>query len=422
MDGSIYGQTFVLFIQMSENHYSPAHPGQKIENPFLSQRSTYMNYEARVGLLQREMNSTSINLVFLPISADLQYLTGIPRDIPNYGATLYPGRWLEGAFLTPTAGPILMLPRMTAEFHLEGHTAGIVHVIGDRDDPFALARSVLQTFNLGAKPRMAVGNYAWAETVVAFQDLLPGAVFSNAADLTRRLRRIKSAEEIEAMRQAGAVTEAAFAEVVKQLKHGMSENDISAEVDLQLRKHGALGPSFVTAMYNSGPYHKLGLGHANTLRNAPLRPPVSLLFDFGAAYGDYCYDYGRTVFFGEPQDDMQKVYDTVMASQGAGIQALRAGSATCQDADRAARAVIVDAGYGPHFRHRLGHGIGLDVHEPPFLTEGDTTLLEEGMTFTVEPSIFAPSGFASRVEDIVVARPNGGEPLTTGFQTLIVIE
>jgi Xaa-Pro dipeptidase len=381
-----------------------------------------MDYDKRVNLLHQQMVSALIDLVFLPISADLQYLTGIPRDMPHYGALLYPGRWLEGAFFTQTSGPILMLPRMTAEFHLEGHTAGDVHVIGDRDDPFALAQDVLRPFNLGAKPRVAIGNYAWAESVVAFQSLLAGAIFSNAADLTRPLRRIKSAEEIEVMRRAGVVTEAAFTEVLKKLRHGMTENDISAEIDLQLRKHGALGPSFVTAMYNSGPNHKLGLGHANTLRNAPLLPPVSLLFDFGAAFEGYCYDYGRTVFFGEPQADMMRVYNTVMASQQAGIQALRAGAATCQDTDRAARAIVVDAGYGPYFRHRLGHGIGMDVHEPPFLTEGDTTRLEEGMAFTVEPSIFAPSGFAARVEDIIIARPGGGEPLTNGFQTLLVIE
>jgi Xaa-Pro dipeptidase len=381
-----------------------------------------MDYAKRLSLLRQQMVSASIDVVFLPISADLQYLTGIPRDIPNYGAVLYPGRWLEGAFFTQTAGPVLLLPRMTAEFHLEGHTTGDVRVIGDRDDPFGLARDVLRAFKLGAKPRLAVGNYAWAESVVALQSLLPGAIFSNAADLTRPLRRIKSAEEIEVMRRAGAVTEGALTEVLKKLRHGMTENDISAEVDLQLRKHGALGPSFVTAMYNSGPNHKLGLGHANTQRNAPLVPPVSLLFDFGAAFEGYCYDYGRTVFFGEPQGDMLKVYDTVMTSQRAGIGALRAGAATCQDADRAARAVVVGAGYGPYFRHRLGHGIGMDVHEPPFLTEGDTTMLEAGMAFTVEPSIFGPSGFAARVEDIVIVRPDGGEPLTNGFQTLIVIE
>jgi Xaa-Pro aminopeptidase len=111
-----------------------------------------------------------------------------------------------------------------------------------------------------------------------------------------------------------------------------------------------------------------------------------------------------------------------MDSQAAGIAALRAGDATTTQADSAARKVITDAGYGEFFRHRLGHGIGMDVHEPPFLTAGDKTMLQEGMLFTVEPSITVPDGFSARVEDVVVARPGGGQPLTKGFQTLYVVE
>ncbi|HEX2622997.1 MAG TPA: M24 family metallopeptidase, partial [Phototrophicaceae bacterium] len=98
------------------------------------------------------------------------------------------------------------------------------------------------------------------------------------------------------------------------------------------------------------------------------------------------------------------------------------GEVTTEQVDAAARKVIEDAGYGKVFRHRLGHGIGMDVHEPPFLTKGDTTPIQEGMWFTVEPSITQDHTFSARVEDVVVARPGGGEPLTTGFQSLIVID
>jgi Xaa-Pro aminopeptidase len=367
------------------------------------------------------MAETAIDLIFLPISADLQYLIGIGRDMPNFGAVLYPGRWMEGAFIGRDAGPIITLPRMTAVFHAPQVDMGEVRVFPDRVDPLAFAREVLAAFHLSDKPRIALGNFAWAETAVGLQTLLPDAIFSNASDLMRPLRRLKSEDEIAVMREAGDVTEKAFAAVLRQLKHGMTEVDICAEVDLQLRRLGAIGPSFTTAMYNSGPNHRIGFGHENTSKTKPLVAPVALLFDFGAAYQGYCYDFGRTVCFGEPVGDMQRVYDTIMASQAAGIQALRAGQATCEQVDRAARQVVEAAGYGPGFRHRLGHGIGLDVHEPPFLTEGDATPLEEGMAFTIEPSIFADSGFAARVEDIIIARPGGGEPLTTGFQKLIVI-
>src|SRR5262249_34195765 len=187
--------------------------------------------------------------------------------------------------------PIVTLPRMTAEFHMGGVSVGDVRIIADRDDPYEIARDVLRAFDLGQKQQIALGNFGWAETAIALQSLLPRAVFSSATDLLRPLRRIKDKDEIEVMKRAGAVTESAFAEVLKKLKQGMTEAEISSEVDFQLRKHGAIGPSFTTAMYNSGPNHILGLGHANKLRNTPLIPPVSLLFDFGAAYEGYCYAY-----------------------------------------------------------------------------------------------------------------------------------
>ena len=381
-----------------------------------------MDYQARLGHLQQAMQDSAIELVFLPISADLQYLTGIPRDMPNYGITMYNGRWLEGALIGQSGDMLFVLPRMTAVFHLDGKVSGEVRVISDQDDPLTVGRDILKGFPLGASPRIAVGNTAYAETTVGLQTLIPAAKFVNASDLMRPLRQIKSPDEIAIMREAGEVTEAAFTDVIARLKHGMTEYEINAEVDLQLHRHGALGPSFVTSMYNSGPNHHLELGHANTLRGTPLMPPVALLFDFGAAYEGYCYDFGRTVFFGEPDADMQRVYNTIMQSQAAGIQAMRAGEVTCEQVDRAARSVVEAAGYGEYFRHRLGHGIGMDVHEPPFLVKGNSTPIQAEMAFTIEPSILVPGGYAARVEDIIIAREGGGEPLTRGFQSLIVIE
>ncbi len=151
----------------------------------------------------------------------------------------------------------------------------------------------------------------------------------------------------------------------------------------------------------------------------PLVPPVSISIDFGAVYDGYCYDYGRSVFFGEPDADYRRAYGLVMASQAAGIAVLDGN--TCEQADAAARAVIAEAGYGEAFRHRLGHGIGMDVHEPPFLTKGNATALRTGMCFTVEPSIFLVGQLGARVEDVVVVGPDCGRPLTSGFQALHVL-
>jgi Xaa-Pro dipeptidase len=371
----------------------------------------------------QERLGTSADLAFFPISADLQYLTGVPRDIPTFGAILHPGAWLEGLWVTATQSPVLTLPRMTAEFGGLDNVSNVqVRVLGDRDDPAALVRNILQGFSLPAKPRIAIGDRAHGESVSALHSLLPDAVFSSATDLLRPLRAIKSEDEIALMRRAGEITEAAFADVRAQLKHGMTELDIIAEVDHQLRRHGALGPSFTTSLYDVGPNHELIFGQRERTWHRRLHPPVSVLFDFGAIHEGYCYDFGRTVAFGEPDMAFRRVFALVMASQAAGIAAMRADEVTAAEVDAAARAVISDAGYAAEFRHRLGHGIGLDVHEPPFLTAGDNTTLRERMLFTVEPSILFFNQCSARVEDVVVVRRGGGEPLTSGFQTLHVVD
>jgi Xaa-Pro aminopeptidase len=381
-----------------------------------------MDYQSRIQRFQALIGSQA-EIAFLPISADLQYLVGVPRDIPNFGVTLHPGAWAEGVWLSPRHAPILVLPRMTAEFGgLSRMDSVEVRVFGDWDDPYTVVKGIFQAFGVGAKARVAISERALAETVAAIHRITPDAHFINATDILRELRVVKGEDEIAIMRKAGAITEAAFADVLKQLKHGMTELDALSEVDFQLRKHGGLGPSFTTSFYNSGPATPLLFGAREQTWPRPMVPPVSLLFDFGAVYNGYCYDYGRTVYFGEPNAEQQKVYDWVMASQRAGIAALKAGEATTTQTDAAARKVIEDAGYGETFRHRLGHGIGMDVHEPPFLTKGDDTPLREGMLFTIEPSITQFNSFSARVEDVVVARPGGGEPLTTGYQSLIVIE
>jgi Xaa-Pro dipeptidase len=381
-----------------------------------------MSYDQRLQRFQTEIAGQA-DLVFLPISADLQYLTGVPRDIPTYGAVMHPGAWLEGAWLTPNHQPVLLLPRMTAEFGGLSALEGIeIRVLGDWDDPAVLAGDIIQGFNLPENPRVAIGDHTTGESVVHLQKLLPSALFSSATDLLRPLRVIKSADDIAMMRRAGEITEAAFADVLKQLRHGMTELDIIAEVDYQLKRHGSLGPSFTTSLYNSGPNHPQLFGQREATWKRVLTPPVAILFDFGAVLDGYCYDFGRTVSFGQPDAEMQRIYDLVMQSQAAGIAAMKAGEVTAEQVDAAARQVIAEAGYGVEFRHRLGHGIGYDVHEPPFLTRGDTTPIREGMLFTVEPSITQMNSFSARVEDVVVARPGGGEPLTRGYQQLIVID
>lgn len=378
------------------------------------------NYQARLQAVQSQMAQQGIDLLFLPRSANLHYLTGIPRDEQNFGNTMYPGEWITGAWIAPGLAPILTVPRMLADFHMGSIVGYDVRVLSDAADPAGLARDILDTLQIRADATIAIEERAWSETLMGIQKLRPAARFLSASPIMRPLRLIKDEDELAIMRHAGAITEAAYRDTLPRLRHGMTTLDLITEVNYQLTRHGSTAPSFVTSFYNMGVNFPFEFTNREETLLLPLDAPVSVSFDFGGVYDGYCYDFGRAVFFGEPSAEYRKVYQLVMDAQAAGIAALASGS-TCEKADAAARAVIVEGGYGAAFRHRLGHGIGMDVHEPPFLTAGDSTELRAGMCFTVEPSIFIPHHLGARVEDIVVVRDGGGEPLTSGFQELYIV-
>ena len=378
------------------------------------------NHQQRLTAVQAQMAQQGIDLLFLNPSANLHYVTGISREEPNFGNTIYPGEWLTGAWIPQTGAPILTLPRMLADFHMGTVDGYDVRVLPDAGDPAQLVKDVLNSFKVADGAQIAVNDRAWAELVLNVQQLRPAATLSKASALLMPLRRIKDADEIAIMRKAGEITEAAYQATLPNLRHGMTNLDLITEVQYQLKKHGAKTESFVTSFYNMGRNYPFAFHNKDEVLLVPLDAPVSISYDFGAVYNGYCYDYGRSVYFGEPDAEYRKVYELVIGAQTAGIAALKAGN-SCAQADAAARQVIVEGGYGHAFRHRLGHGIGMDVHEPPFLTVSDGTVLQPGMCFTAEPSIFLPLHLGCRVEDVVVVGENGGEALTTGFKTLHVV-
>jgi hypothetical protein len=190
--------------------------------------------------LSRNLTANHVDLALIPISADLQYLTGIPRDMPNFGNVMYPGAWLEGLFLTPAGRQVFTVTRMTATFHMDTRGKGEVRILGDAADPLALARDVMQTLGIRSNARIAIGERAWAESVINLRAVLPDAAFVSATRLLRPLRAVKDADELAILRRAGEITESAFADVRAQIKAGMTELDLMSEVDYQIRRMAAL--------------------------------------------------------------------------------------------------------------------------------------------------------------------------------------
>ena len=376
-----------------------------------------MNYTERLGRVRQAMEQNGIDLLYLTPSANMQYLTGIPRDRPNFGNVNYPGGWVLGALIGREVGPLVVAPRMVADYDLPAHVLSGVRSLPDQDDPFSFMAAILAEF--GTIRHVAIENRAWAETALNLRRMLPDAAWSPASDLLTPLRMIKDEDEVAVMRHAARLADQVLDAVVPHLKVGMSELDVALEVDARMTRLGSFGPSFTTNVFT------MGSGEAREMREKvserPLAEGVSLSFDFGCVYEDYCSDFGRTVFIGEPSAEFRRAYDAVIEAHDAAIRAMKAGRITAEGANAVARAVIDDAGFGAHFRHRLGHGIGLDVHEPPFLTTGDTTVLQTGMAFTVEPSIYWVGTLGTRIEDVVIVRPDGGEVLNGSSSALRVV-
>ena len=196
----------------------------------------------------------------------------------------------------------------------------------------------------------------------------------------------------------------------------MTEKELLAELIYCLYKNGGEGLSFDPIVV-SGPNTSLPHGVAT---DRVIREGDFITMDFGAMYQGYCADMTRTVAVGYATEEMEKVYNTVLQAQLAGLEATRAG-VTGRDVDAAARQVIVDAGYGDYFGHGYGHSLGLEVHEAPNCNPGGETVMVEGMVSSAEPGIYLPGKFGVRIEDVVIFTRDGYENITASPKNLIIV-
>jgi len=365
------------------------------------------DFAARRRRLAERMGEEGVDLLFLAPSGDLEYLTGLERIVPNFGEIAYAHGWVAGAFFRRDAEPVFVLPRMVVAFELgDFEAAGELVVVAETDDGRAMFEQVVR--GLGSAATVAVGNRVWAEAVLNLGRIVGFDRIRAASSLVNELRRVKSAEELAAMTRAVDVVERTMAEVTPKVVPGVSMLELLEEVEQRMRAHGSRTPSFATHVFT-------GLGaedfdSATAAGHSPIPEQTAVMFDFGAVVDGYCSDFGRTVYCGEPPDDYRDAYHVMLAAQEAGRAAARAG-VRAAEVNAACRAPIEEAGLGEHFRHRMGHGIGLDVHERPFISAEDETPLEPGMTFTDEPSIIVRGRFGMRIEDIVVCEEGGGRKL-----------
>ena len=340
-----------------------------------------INYDNRISRVRKIMEENSIDALFLPPSGDAEYLTGIRRERPHPTHIHRFGDWLNGIFITYDKA-IYVVPKMSKDYIIsqisgKSFIKNII-VLEEGRNYLAYAKDIISTLNL-ATFKIAVPKMAMAKTLINFKKVIPEIQFKCTEDFTCGMRMIKEKEEIERMHKAAKIIDEIFEDIVKKIKIGMTEIEVAREIDYQMLLKGAEGTSFNTNIKVVGPNVKETGGSGFAVLGAGCH----VAFDFGCVFDGYCNDFGRTIYLGEPNDKLTKIHELIMSAQKTGIEAMIPNKITAEQLDKLARDIIADGGYTKEFSHRLGHGIGIDVHEYPYLSIGYSNLLQENMTFKV---------------------------------------
>jgi Xaa-Pro aminopeptidase len=358
------------------------------------------DYSRRVMKLQELMSEIGVGATLLSVGADLPYFTGY-EAIPTERLTM---------LVVPVVGdPILFIPRLEAPRVVARDFEMLAW--DETDDPVALVAKAAS----GAE-RALIGDHTWSVFLVGLQKELPGISWAPASTVTKQLRMRKDRAEIEALRSAAHGVDRVLARVPGEVAFtGRTEFNVANDLRRMTIEEGHEMAAF--AIVASGPN---GASPHHEPEHRVIEPGDLVICDFGGRYRGYCSDVTRTFSVGYPSQEQIEIHAVVSAANAAGQSAVGPG-VPCQDVDRATRHVVVEAGYGEYFIHRTGHGIGLEVHEHPYLVEGNDLALEAGMTFSIEPGIYLPGQLGVRIEDITVCAETGIDSLNRADRSLVVV-
>jgi Xaa-Pro aminopeptidase len=355
-----------------------------------------------MGALRREMTRAGLSGLLVTHLPDLRYLCGFTGSSGALAITRWKARlFTDGRYTAQTAEEV---------------RAAAVQIISSPP-------SVAAVEWLAAQPRVARVGFDPASATVAelarWKAALPsrlrrGLLAPLPAPLVELLRSIKDQDELAAMIEAALLGCKLFHHILGFLRPGLREIEVAAELEHQARLLGAEGMSFDTIVA-SGTRSALPHGCATVAR---LPRKGFLTLDFGIIHKGYCSDMTRTVFLGKPRAAHRRAYQAVLEAQEAALAAVGSG-VPCGDVDEAARSVLRREGFAEAFSHSTGHGVGLEIHEPPKIGAGQSTRLLPGMVVTIEPGIYLAGEFGIRIEDMVAVTRSGGQVLTPAPKTLI---
>lgn len=358
-----------------------------------------MNYAARVDRARAVMGD--VDALALSVGADLPYLTGY---------TAMPLERLTMLVVPRVGEATLVVPQLEAP-RVEPHPdVFAIRPWSETEDPIGIVAGLLA----GAR-RVAIGDQTWATFLLQLQERLPEVSFTPASQIIAELRMRKDLDEVALLRAAGAAADRVAELLASERFAGRTERQISRLIaDLLVAEgHDTADFAIVAAGPNGASPH-----HEPTDRT--IEPGDAVVCDFGGSYRGYHSDTTRMFVVGEPPDGFVEAFEVLRVAQDLAVAAVRPG-VTAESVDAVARGVIADAGYGEYFIHRTGHGIGLDVHEHPYIVAGDSTVLEPGMTFSIEPGIYLPGRFGMRIEDIVAVTTDGAERLNQSARDVVVV-
>ncbi|MGW4438289.1 M24 family metallopeptidase [Streptomyces sp. NPDC004596] len=363
------------------------------------------DYRARMERAARSAAGAGLAGLLVAPGPDMVWLTG-------YTPTAVTER-LTVLVLTPGRDPVLVVPTLEAPDAERAPAASVLTLRDwtDAKDPYAVTAGLLEDHG-----RLGISDNTWAMHLLGLQRILPGTSYAALTDALPMLRAVKDAAELELLAAAGAAADQAFEEIRNVPFAGRRESDVGHDLAGLLRRFGHSQVDFTivgSGPNGANPHHEVG--------DRVIQRGDMVVLDFGGLKNGYGSDTTRTVHVGEPTEEERRVHDVVRAAQEAGFRAVRPGAA-CQEVDRAARAVIADAGYGEYFIHRTGHGIGVTTHEPPYMIEGEEQPLVPGMCFSVEPGVYLPGRFGVRIEDIVTVTEDGGRRLNNTTREMVVVD
>jgi len=377
-----------------------------------------LRHADRLAAAQALLRERGVAAFLLGVGADLRYLTGY-EAMPLERLTM---------LVVPADGhPSLVAPRLEAMAAALAPAvrSGLVDVVAwdETDDAHALVEERLGRGGggVGRHDRVLVSDRLWAMHVLALQRALPAAEVGLASELLRELRMIKDDDEIGLLREAAHAADRVIAQIAAGRLVGRTELDVSREVRERLLAEGHETAEF--AIVASGPN---SASPHHSASNREIRAGEPIVLDIGGTVGGYCSDTTRTVWVtgGDPNQGptvaYRRLFDVLLEAQAEASSAVRPG-VPCERIDAVARGIIDAGGHGPEFIHRVGHGIGLETHEDPYIVAGNAEALRPGMAFSVEPGIYIQGRYGARIEDIVICGPTGPDVLNESDHDLWVI-